>query len=207
MKVFAVIILSCLFYTSMIALCQEKGLPPEWVFDNKDEIKNWGGLNNLQPLALETTKNKKGEKVTVLKTVSTGVDPYVFPDGNWQGFIPGTWEPFSGKEYPIIYIGVRVNVTDTWQIYYITDQDGAYSERQRQNFLVNTSDDFVDLQFKMTEGGWQEEEIRGFRLDPGISAGVEAEIDYISLRGVPGKAKSVVQYKEKLTTTWGKMKL
>lgn len=207
MKVFAVIILSCLFYTPMIALCQGKGLPPEWVFDNKDEIKNWGGLNNLQPLALETTKNKKGDKVTVLKTVSTGVDPYVFPDGNWQGFIPGTWEPFSGKEYPIIYIGVRVNVTDTWQIYYITDQDGTYSERQRQNFLVNTSDDFVDLQFKMTEGGWQEEEIRGFRLDPGISAGVEAEIDYISLRGVPGKPKSVVQYKEKLTTTWGKMKL
>ncbi|MGB9595647.1 MAG: hypothetical protein ACPL7B_05125 [Candidatus Poribacteria bacterium] len=206
MKRLIVFIILCIFYSSTISICQDKNLSPEWVFDNKDEIKNWGGLNQLQPLVVDTVKNAKGEKVTVLKTVSIGSDPYVFPDGNWNGFLPGVQQPFDGKKYPIIYIGVRVNVSSTWQIYYVTDQDAVYSERQRQNFQVNASDDFVDLQFKMTEGGWQEEEIRGFRLDPGTIAGVEAEIDYLSLRGIPGGKPKAVDYASKLAITWGYIK-
>jgi hypothetical protein len=206
MKNIIIMVLFCLFSVPVIALCQDKNLPPEWVFDDKDEIKNWGGANQLQPLVIETVKNKKGDKVTIVKTVSTGTDPYIFPDGGWSGFIAGVQKPFDGKKYPIIYIGVRANVTSTWQIYYYTDQDSAYTERQVQNFPVDASDDFLDLEFKMTVGGWQEEEIRGFRLDPGTLAGVEAEIDYLSIRGVPGGKLKAVESKGKLAVTWGEVK-
>jgi len=201
-----IIVLFYLFSVPAIVFCQGKDLPPEWVFDHKDEIKNWGGLNHLQPLAIETVKNKEGNKVTILKTISTGGDPYVFPDGGWSGFIAGVQKPFDGKTYPTIYIGVRANITSMWQIYFYTDQDSAYTERQVQNFPVNASDDFLDLKFTMTLGGWQEEEIRGFRLDPGTLAGVEAEIDYLSLRGVPGGKTKAVEHNGKLAVTWGKMK-
>jgi hypothetical protein len=186
-------------------LCQDQNLPPEWVFDNKDEIKTWVAINQLQPLVVDIVKNKKGEKVTVLKTVSTGVDPFLYPGGTGAGFEAGI-EPFDGKKYPIIYIGVRVNISNTWQIYFMTKEDPAWSENQRQNFQVDTSDDFVDLQFKMTDGGWQTKTIRGFRLDPGTVAGVEAEIDYISLRGVASDKPKAVQYKSKLAITWGEVK-
>ena len=50
---------------------------------------------------------------------------------------------------------MKVNKSGTWQIYYITKDDATYSERQRQNFQVNKTDDFVDLEFKMVTGGWQ----------------------------------------------------
>ena len=206
MKSIIIVALLCLFSAPVIVLCQNKDLPPEWVFDNKDEIKNWGSANQLQPLAIDTAKNKKGDKVTITKTVSLGTDPYIFPDGGWAGFLAGVQQPFDGKKYPIIYIGVRVNVTSTWQIYYYTDQDSAYSERQVQNFPVDASDDFVDLKFNMSTGGWQEEEIRGFRIDPGTFAGVEAEVDYVSFRGVPGGMTKAVESKRKLAITWGEMK-
>ena len=65
------------------------------------------------------------------------------------------------------------------------EEYGNYAEAQRQNFQVNASDDFQDLEFVMERGGWQERTITGFRLDPGTIGGVEAEIDYLSLRGIP----------------------
>jgi hypothetical protein len=198
-------VLLCLFCTPVIVLCQDQNLPPEWVFDDKDEIRTWEGLNQLQPLVVDTVKNKNGDKVTILRTVSTGVDPYVYPGGNGGGF-GGDIEPFDGKKYSIIYIGVRANISNLWQIYYYTKEDPTWSENQRQNFQVNASDDFLDLEFKMTEGGWQTKTIKGFRLDPGTIAGVEAEIDYLSLRGVASGKPKAVEYKSKLAITWGEVK-
>jgi hypothetical protein len=197
MKNFIVIALLCLFCTPVIVLCQDPNLPPEWVFDDKDEIKTWGAVNQLQPLVVETVKNKNGDKVTIVKTVSIGTDPHVYL---------GVIEPFDGKKYPTIYIGVRANVASTWQIYYATKEDPGYSEAQRQNFQVDASDDFLDLQFKMTEGGWQSKTITGFRFDPGTIAGVEAEIDYLSLRGVASGKPKAVEYKSKLAITWASIK-
>jgi len=189
---------------SITGICQDN-LPPEWIFDDDEEIVHWSGMNQLAPLELDTVNDKKGEKRNVLLTVSTGADPYVYPDGAGNGFI-GDIEPFSGEDYGIIYIGVRVNVSNAWQIYYITGDDGTYSERQRQNFQVNATGDFEDLEFEMTEGGWQEKTITGFRLDPGTIAGIEAEIDYISLRGLPEGMLKAVDKVGKLAGTWGSLK-
>lgn len=206
MRTAMMITLASLFGLLTLSVCQGQQLPPEWTFDDEDDIMNWGGMNQLEPLELDEVKDSKGETRTILRTVSTGSDPYVFPDGGWGGFIADI-EPFDGGEYDTIYIGVRANVTSTWQIYYISDEDGAYSEAQRQNFPVSQSDDFEDLEFVMVEGGWQERMIRGFRLDPGTLAGVEAEIDYLSLRGIPeGVAPKAVEYIGKLAVTWGDIK-
>ena len=206
MKSVIAAVLLCLFSFPTAGICQDEQLPPEWIFDDEDEIRNWGGMNQLGPLEIDDAKDKKGDTRSVLKTVSLGVDPYVFPDGNWNGFIAEI-EPFDGGEYDTIYIGVKSNLTNNWQIYYITDEDGQYSERQRQNFQVPKSDDFQDLEFKMETGGWKEEMITGFRLDPGTVGGVEAEIDYLSLRGIPeGATPEAVDYSGKLAVTWGAIK-
>ncbi len=206
MKTVIAVALLCLFGFPTAGICQDEQLPPEWTFDDKDEITNWGSPNQLEQLEVDDVKDKKGETRSILRTVSLGGDPYVFPGGNWQGFVPDI-EPFDGGEYDTIYIGVRVNASSTWQIYYITEEDGNYAEAQRQNFQVNVSDDFEDLEFVMERGGWQERIITGFRLDPGAIANIEAEIDYLSLRGVPDDlAHKAVEYNEKLAITWGAIK-
>ena len=191
--------LSCLLGLATVGLCQDEELPPEWLFDDDDEIVGWQNLTQLLPLELDEVKDKSGEDRTVLLTVSTGGDPYVYTNVTM---------PFDGGEYTTIYIGVRANITNVWQIYYITEEDGTYSERQRQNFEVSKSDDFMDLEFVMENGGWQDEIVTGFRLDPGTVAGVEAQIDYISLRGIPDDAlPKAVEYSAKLAFTWGGIKL
>ena len=206
MRTAMMIALAFLLGLLTLGVCQGQQLPPEWTFDDDDDIMNWGGINQLLPLELDEVKDKKGETRTILRTVSTGSDPYVFPGGDWSGFTADI-EPFDGGEYDTIYIGVRANVTSSWQIYYISDEDGAYSEAQRQNFPVSASDDFEDLEFVMVEGGWQDRMITGFRLDPGTLANVEAEIDYLSLRGIPEDvAPKAVEYTRKLAVTWGDMK-
>ena len=207
MKGIIIVTLSCLLALATAGFCQdEEGLPPEWVFDDEEEIQNWGAPNHLVlPLELDEVKDKKGEDRTIVRLESTGGDPYVFPGGAWAGF-DGTIGPFDGNKYTTIFIGIRADVANTWQIYYMTDEDGAYSERQRQNFQVAFSDDFLDLEFVMEEGGWQDEMITGFRIDPGTAAGVVSEIDYLSLRGIPEGLEQAVEYNGKLAVTWGTIK-
>ncbi|MFQ6039834.1 MAG: hypothetical protein ACE5PV_03175 [Candidatus Poribacteria bacterium] len=163
--------------------------PPEWTFDDPAEIEGWGALNQVN-LTVEDG---------VLKTVSLGGDPYFFPGGDWN---TRDWEPFSGKDFFTIYLSVKVNKTDTWQVYYVTEEETGWAETQRQNFEVEATDDFVDLEFVMERGGWQERTVTGFRIDPGVSEGVEAEIDYISLKGAP----TAVETNGKIATSWGKLK-
>ena len=83
------------------------------------------------------------------------------------------------------------------QIYYIIQKDGKWAELPRQNFEVNPEKDF---EVKLKRGNWNKRTIVGFRLNPGATAGIEAEIDYISFTGIPNKAKAV-DAREKLTTT------
>ena len=194
MKSTIVIVFLCLLGLAAAGLCEDEELAPEWTFDDEDEVKDWRVVNHLLPLEFDEVLDKKGEERTVIRTVSLGNDPYMYLDGI---------EQFDGGDYTTIYIGVRANITNTWQVYYITNEDGVYSERQRQNFEVSKSDDFLDLEFVMENGGWQDEMIIGFRLDPGTAAGVEAEIDYISLRGVPEGVHKAVEYGGKLAATWG----
>ena len=75
------------------------------------------------------------------------------------------------------------------QIYYIIQKDGKWAELPRQNFEV-----------KLKRGNWNKRTIVGFRLNPGATAGIEAEIDYISFTGSPNKGKAVDARKKRTTT-------
>ena len=196
----------CLIGLPTLGICQgDEELPPEWVFDEEEEIEKWISMNQLAALELDEVEDKSGNNRTVLKTESLGGDPHVYLVGGGGEVVDGI-NSFDGGEYDTIYIGVRVSKSGTWQIYYITKEDAQYSERQRQNFQVDKTDDFVDLEFKMETGGWQEETITGIRLDPGRVAGIEAEIDYISLRGVPEEDTKAVEFTGKLAVAWGAIK-
>jgi hypothetical protein len=163
--------------------------PPEWTFDDPAEIEGWGGMNQVD-LRVEDG---------VLKTTSLGGDPYFYPGGS-SG--ERDWGPLSGADHSTIYLRVKVKTTNTWQIYYITAEEGGWSENQRQNFDVEATGDFVDLEVVMERGGWQERTLTAFRIDPGTSEGIEAEIDYISLIGVP----AAVKVKGKVATSWARLK-
>ena len=139
MKGTFLLVLLCLV-AQTIGICQDEELPLEWTFDDEDSIKKWASANQLM-LEYDEVEDKEGKERTVLITTSTGSDPYVYPDRD--GFVQ-----FDGGKYDTIYIGVRVNKSSTWQIYYITTEDAQYSERQRQNFQVNASDDFQNLDLK-----------------------------------------------------------
>jgi len=165
--------------------------PPEWTFDDPAEIEGWTAINQTD-LTVEDG---------VLKTVSLGADPYFFPGGEWN---TRDWEPFSGGEATTIYLRVKVNTTNAWQVYYVTEEETGWAETQRQNFDVEATGDFVALEVVMERGGWQERTVTGFRIDPGTVEGIEAEIDYISLIGVP-KTTSV-EANAKIATSWGQLK-
>jgi hypothetical protein len=155
--------------------------PPMWTFDDKDaekELKSWIDLNQLAALEIVEVKDKKGEKRGVLKTESLGGDPYMFPGGGWN---VANYDPIDGTQYNILYMAIRVNIP---------------------NFEVQDTDDFVDLKFVMERGEWQKRTITGFRIDPGVSEGIEAEIDYISLKGAP----TSVEASGKTAISWGQLK-
>ena len=199
------IVLLCLFGLPTLGICADEQLPPEWTFDDEDEIKNWTGLHHLVPLEIDEVRDKAGDKRSILRTLSIDADPYVYLDGNANGFFD--IEPFDGATYDIVYIGLRVNKASSWQIFYITPDDRTYTGDKRQNFPVSASDDFQNLEFKMAGSGWTKNSIAGFRLDPGGAIGIEGEIDYISLRGIPREsAPKAVRHRGKLAVTWGAMK-
>ncbi|HIE26221.1 TPA: hypothetical protein EYP66_02925 [Candidatus Poribacteria bacterium] len=179
--------------------------PPMWTFDDKDaekELKSWGALNQLAPLEIEEVKDNKGEKRMVLKTKSLGGDPYMFPGGDWN---TANYEPIDGTKYNILYMGIRVNLPNTWQVYYYSKQEPAWNENQRQNYEVKSVDDFEDIEVEITRGGWDKRDGIRFRIDPGTAQGVEAEIDYISFTGPPNPVESV-QPEGNIAVTWGNLK-
>ena len=162
---------------------------PTWTFDDPEDIATWTAINQCEVVV------ENG----VLKTESTGGDPYIFPGGEWNTV---DWEPFDGATYSTIYMRLKVNVAGTWQVYYTTEENGAWGEEQRQNFDVEAMDDFADVAFVMERGGWQEHTVNHFRIDPGTAAGVIAEIDYISLENPVAPVES----KGKLPVLWSQLK-
>jgi hypothetical protein len=180
---------------------------PEWTFDEPDavqELKNWVNLNQLEPLKIETVKDQDGLDRKVLVTKSLGGDPYMFPGGGWN---QADYDSFSGKEYHVLYLGVRVNTPNRWQIYWASKEDTNWSEAQHQDFDVNAVDEFQDIEVEITAGNWQKKTILRFRIDPGTSPGVEAEIDYISFKGPVSTGKPrAVDPQAKLATIWARIK-
>jgi len=193
-----------LFLTAYTSLGAEA---PEWTFDEPDaeqELKNWIDLNQLEPLKIEKVKDEKGRERKVLVTKSLGDDPYMFPGGGWN---QADYDPFSGKEYHVLYMGVRVNKPDRWQIYWVSKEDTNWSEAQHQDFTVDAVDEFQDIEVDITAGDWQKKTILRFRIDPGTSPGVVAEIDYISFRGPVGEREAqALSPGGKLAILWARLK-
>jgi hypothetical protein len=168
--------------------------PPEWTFDNVTELSDWQDYHDIAPeAAIIKARDSNGAERNVLRIVSTGDNPYIYPGGS----VP-TWEPFSGYDNTTIYLGIRVQESDIWQVDYMTSRTGTYDESPSQKFKVDAKQDFVDLQFRMN---W-DSMIRGFRIHFGTSSDKLIEVDYVSLRG----AVIVTNTPRKLATTWGRMK-
>jgi hypothetical protein len=203
---FLLMTIICIIVVSVwFVLCAVGAEPPMWTFDDKDaekELKSWIDLTQLVPLEIKEVKDKKGEKRSVLKTKSLGGDPYMFPGGGWN---VANYEPIDGTKYNILYMGVRVNLPNTWQVYYYSKQEPAWNENQRQNYDVNSVDDFEDIEVEITLGDWHKRDGIRFRIDPGTAQGVEAEIDYISFTGSPNPVKAV-KPAGNIAVTWGSLK-
>jgi hypothetical protein len=178
----------------MTALARRDTGLPEWTFDDMAELADWQDHHDLAPeITITKVKDSNGVERSVLVIESVGANPYIYPGGS----VP-IWEPFSGYEHDTIYIGLRVERSDLWKVDYITSRNGEYNDEQSQEFEVDASRDFVDLEFKMPWGGM----IRGFRIHPGTNENKRAEIDYISLQG----AIIVTRSPRRLATTWGRIK-
>lgn len=160
-----------------------------WTFDTEDDVASWGAWNQLD-YAVENG---------VLRTESTGADPYFFPGGDWN---VADWDPISGADHSSIYVRVKLETASTWQVYYVTEEDAAWGEVQRQNFDMEATGDFADVALIMERGGWQEHTVTHFRIDPGTEAGMVAEIDYISLES----PVTPVESHGKLATLWASMR-
>ena len=191
MKIFVTSVLICMFCFPVTVMARRDIGPPEWTFDDMAELADWRDSHNLVPVSTITkVRDSTGIERNVLRIVSTGDNPYIYPGGS----VP-TWEPFDGYEHEIIYIGLRVEESDTWQVDYITSRDGEYNNEQSREFRVDAKPDFADIELKMQWEGM----IRGFRIHPGTTRNKVTELDYVSLRGP-------TQSPRRLATTWGRIK-
>jgi hypothetical protein len=176
-----------------VVLSSHAAKAPSWTFNDAADIQGWAAINQT------TLKVENG----VLKVgPSTGPDPYFFPGGEWNKV---SWEPFSGKEFNTLYVRLKASPAGTWQLYYVTVENGAWGEDQRQNYDVpDTGGQFLDAQVMIERGGWQERTVKGFRIDPGTAAGVSAEIDYLGFE--PMLVATSVEPRGRLATSWARLK-
>ncbi len=194
MRLIIVSILVFAFCFPMAVMARRDTGPPEWTFDNMTELSDWQDYHDLDSAAtIVKVRDSNGAERNVLRIVSVGDNPYIYPGGS----VP-SWEPFSGYENATIYLGVRVQESDIWQVDYMTSKTGTYDEGPSQKFKVDAKPDFTDLEFRMN---W-DSMIRGFRIHLGTSSNRLIEIDYVSLRG----PVIVTKTPRRLSTTWGRMK-
>lgn len=194
MKIFIISVLVCILCFPLAAIARRDTGPPEWTFDDVAELDDWNEYHNLAPASIITkVQDSRGTERTVFSIASMGDNPYIYPGGQ----IP-SWEPFSGYDHGVIYIGLRVSESDMWRIDYVTGRSDDFSEASSRQFKIDATKDFVDLELDMQ---W-ENMIRGFRIHPGTNKNKFSEIDYVSLRG----PVTVTQARKKLATTWGRVK-
>lgn len=191
MRIFLIFVLVCMLLLPATAMARRDTGPPEWTFDEASELSDWQDYHDLTTSNITKVRDPKGTERNVLRILTTGDNPYIYPGGS----VP-SWEPFGGYDNSTIYLGIRVQESDIWQVDYITSKNSSYDEGQSQKFKVEARQDFLDLEFKMN---W-ENMIRGFRIHPGTTKGRIIEIDYVSLRG------PVTKSLKKLATTWGSIK-
>jgi hypothetical protein len=194
MKRLIVFVIAIMFCSPVIASARRDVGPPEWTFDNVADLSDWRDAHDIEPISVITKiKDANGDERSVLRIIPTGDDPYVYPGGS-----VANWEPFSGYEHSIIYIGVRLEKSDVWQVDYINSPNTEYDARRSKKFNISSNKDFVDLKLDMQWEGL----IKGLRIHLGTSKNKTIEIDYLSLQG----PVRVSQQSRKLATTWGKVK-
>jgi hypothetical protein len=194
MKIFVISVVVFMFCLPIVVNARRDTGPPEWTFDDVAELAEWQDYHDLEPISIiKKIRDAKGIERSVLVINTTGDNPYVYPGGS----VPN-WDSFSGYDNETIYIGLRVEESDLWQIDYITSRSGQYDQEKSKKFPVEASPDFVDMEFEMR---W-DDMITGFRIHPGTNRNRTAEIDYVSLRG-PVK---VTPSPRRLATTWGRIK-
>jgi len=195
MKILVVSVLVFVLCSPMTVIARRDTGPPEWTFDDVADLADWRDYHNLviPDSAITKVKDSKGINRNVLIIESTGDNPYIYPGGS----VP-SWEPFNGYDHRIIYIGVKVEESDIWQIDYITSSNPEYNKEQSRKFRVEAKPYFADLEFEMQWEGV----IKGFRIHPGTTKNKVTEIDYVSLRG----PVVVTQTPRRLATTWGRIK-
>jgi hypothetical protein len=168
---------------------EEVAKAPEWVFDKEhieDQIAQWG-LTGVTVDIVEV-EDQRGERKKVLRTNPTSDDP----------MLDLVFEPFEGKEYNILYLGVKTEKTALWELYYSTPEHNGFRPGNvnfKISFVIEGSPDFQDLAIKIINPDWIEAEITAVRLDPGdfradrcvgkVGEKIPAEITYISFRGKP----------------------
>lgn len=170
--------------------------PPEWIFDKghiEDQIAQWR-LTQVT-VEIDEVEDQRGKKRKVLRTNPTGDDPTL-------NFV---FEPFEGKGHDILYLGVRMEKSALWELYYTTPAQPNFGAG-KVRFVVEGSPDFQNLEIKITTSAWAEGDVTKIRLDPGDfradravgEAGdkIPAEITYISFRGKP---EEVAKAKLKIT--------
>ncbi len=206
------IVCLCLIVSGLVFVAPVQGVePPEWLFDEPDaaeKIKNWN-TNALLPLEIEEVIDQDSVERMALVTRSTGADPIIYLGGAADQV---DYEPFSGEEYHILYLGIRVNTPNRWEIYFVSEEDPDWSEKQKVIFDVNAENKFEDLEIELKVpdalkdilGDWQSRTILRFRIDPGTKKDIKAEIDYISFKGKP--APEAVNPYATLVTTWARIR-
>jgi hypothetical protein len=181
--------------------------PPEWVFAEEgmeDEVERWGLTQVI--VKIDEVEDSQGNERTVLITTPTDDDPMLYP----------VFEPFEGKGYDVLYLGVRLEKPSHWEFYYTTPMAPDLGPN-RVNFDIDSSPDFQDLEVKIATPAWIESEIDRIRLDPGdfregralgkVGEKIPAEITYISFRGKPEMVvPKAVSVRAKLATAWGAIK-
>ena len=194
MKKFIAFVMAIVFCFPILAAARRDTGPPEWTFDNVTDLSDWRDTHDIAPIAtIAKVKSANGEDRNVLIILPTGENPYVYPGG-----AVANWEPFSGYDHGAVYLGVKLEKSDVWQIDYLNSPNTEYNERQSRKFTINATGDFVDIKLDIQWEGI----IRGFRIHFGTNKNKSIEIDYLSLQG-PVKAS---QQSRKLATTWGKVK-
>lgn len=194
MKRLIAVIMVIVFCLPVLAMARRDTGPPEWTFDNVTDISDWKDTHDLAPITtIAKVKDANGSDRNVLRITLTGENPYVYPGGS-----VANWEPFSGYEHGSIYIGLRLEKSDTWQVDYVNTPNTEYNEKQSRKFNIIATNDFADIRLDMQWEGL----IKGIRIHFGSTKNKTIEIDYLSLQG-PVKAS---QQTRKLATTWGKVK-
>ncbi|HOQ90703.1 MAG TPA: hypothetical protein PLX03_11240, partial [Candidatus Hydrogenedentes bacterium] len=146
-----------------------------WNWDTNGNLEGWGSPNQITGLTAS------GGAMT---GQTTGGDPYVYSPDNLN---------LSGSAHRWIKIDLQTSATSarTWQIFFITNADGSWSEAKSVTFTVQPGRDFYQIHVprRLAEESkanvWDGQTIRQLRLDTGDQSGITFQIHSLAVEGYP----------------------